>query len=430
MGALRCGSPPVAVLPRDTLQELVTRCGVVQSIPPIASTATCAEARSALAQHVQTVEMARRSGNDDRGALANMRAAMEMTETICAREVGGGPDTDSASPVPAASPISPTATCTEARSALAQHALVARTERSRAALDNLAAAMATTETICDRETRPPIDVFLPQPAPGPDTDFASPDDVQPQGRRPRARQPAAGQPAQACAAENPANRALAGRAIAPGSPVALLIGHPADGAPAGADANDAMPLQGSMKPVRVREDSMRCRVHIGSIAALLAFGSAAIAASVEDVRDCGHRTTVDRQNEACTRVIEDGAESAANRGTAHNNRGNTYLDRGDFDRALADFNAAIRLMPNDRLPYNNRGLVYYHKGDFKRAIADFSAAIKLDPTLIDAYIGRGLTHERLGRSADAIADYRRALLLDPTNRDGASGLKRLGAAAY
>ena len=175
---------------------------------------------------------------------------------------------------------------------------------------------------------------------------------------------------------------------------------------------------------------MRCRAHIGSIAALLAFGSAALAASVEDLRDCRKHANVDRQNEACTRVIEDVAESAANRGMAYNNRGINYSGRDDFDRAWADFNAAIRLIPNDGRPYNNRGAAYFQKGDFERAIADYSAGIKLDPTLIGAYIGRGLTYERLGRRAEAIADYRRALLLDPTNRDGASALKRLGAAAY
>lgn len=111
MGTRRCGSPapwtdadtarPVPTLPvppRQTPQASLPDTSVPQLVPPVASAATCAEARSTLAQHVQAVEMARRSGNDDRGALANMRAAMAMTETICDRETAAGPEPVVATP--------------------------------------------------------------------------------------------------------------------------------------------------------------------------------------------------------------------------------------------------------------------------------------------------------------------------------------------
>jgi tetratricopeptide (TPR) repeat protein len=35
-------------------------------------------------------------------------------------------------------------------------------------------------------------------------------------------------------------------------------------------------------------------------------------------------------------------------------------------------------------PYYNRGIAYHYKGDFDRAIADFDEALRLDPNLESA----------------------------------------------
>ena len=51
----------------------------------------------------------------------------------------------------------------------------------------------------------------------------------------------------------------------------------------------------------------------------------------------------------------------------------------DYDRAIADYDQAIRLDPKLTLAYNGRGIVYYDKKDYQHAIADHSQAIKLDP---------------------------------------------------
>jgi len=55
--------------------------------------------------------------------------------------------------------------------------------------------------------------------------------------------------------------------------------------------------------------------------------------------------------------------------------------RGDNDRAIADFDAALKLDPKDAVAFNNRGFAYRHKGDADRAIADFGEAIRLNATI-------------------------------------------------
>jgi lipoprotein NlpI len=61
-------------------------------------------------------------------------------------------------------------------------------------------------------------------------------------------------------------------------------------------------------------------------------------------------------------------------------RGVAYDMMGQMDRAIDDFNAAIRPNPDHSDLYIHRGLAWAKKRDFNRAIADFSDAIQRDPS--------------------------------------------------
>ena len=56
----------------------------------------------------------------------------------------------------------------------------------------------------------------------------------------------------------------------------------------------------------------------------------------------------------------------------------THYEREDYDRAIADFDQAIRLDAKNANAFYNRGIAYHEKHDYDRAIADFDQAIKLD----------------------------------------------------
>ena len=98
---------------------------------------------------------------------------------------------------------------------------------------------------------------------------------------------------------------------------------------------------------------------------------------------------------------------------AYANRGAAYKEKGDLDRAIADYDAAIRLDPKLAVAYNNRGFAYDKKGDLDRVIADYDAAIRLDPKYAVAYANRGAAYEEKGDLDRAIADYDAAIRLDP-----------------
>ena len=78
--------------------------------------------------------------------------------------------------------------------------------------------------------------------------------------------------------------------------------------------------------------------------------------------------------EGCTAVIQSRAAGLA----VHQSR-NSLFDKGNIDRAIADFNQAIQLKPKYALAYNNRGVAYRSRGEFDKAIDDFTGAITLSP---------------------------------------------------
>src|SRR5215813_12542794 len=98
---------------------------------------------------------------------------------------------------------------------------------------------------------------------------------------------------------------------------------------------------------------------------------------------------------------------------AFSNRGVAYGKKSEYDRAISDFNEAIRLDPKLAFAFFNRGLAYGHKGDHDRAISDYDEAIRLDPKDAIAFYNRGLAYGRKGDHDRAIADYDEAIRLDP-----------------
>jgi regulator of sirC expression with transglutaminase-like and TPR domain len=101
---------------------------------------------------------------------------------------------------------------------------------------------------------------------------------------------------------------------------------------------------------------------------------------------------------------------------AYNNRGNTYNEKGEHDRAIANHNKAIELNPKEGEGYSNRGVAYNNKGEHDRAIVDHNKAIELNPKGAISYNNRGVAYSSKGEYDRAIADYDKALELDPNDK--------------
>ncbi|HRI65658.1 MAG TPA: tetratricopeptide repeat protein [Polyangium sp.] len=100
-----------------------------------------------------------------------------------------------------------------------------------------------------------------------------------------------------------------------------------------------------------------------------------------------------------------------------NDRGSDHTMAGRFDKALADFNAAIKLAPNEALPFYNRGATKYIEGDVEGAIEDFTAAIERNPEFVQAYVRRGEARHDLEDLDGSLTDFDTALRLSPDEPD-------------
>ncbi len=126
-------------------------------------------------------------------------------------------------------------------------------------------------------------------------------------------------------------------------------------------------------------------------------------------------TSNDESIAACTRAIMSGQLSAADLAITFSNRGNHWQEKGKYDRAIADFNAALRLNPQLAEAYNNRGGAWHSKGEDDRAIVDFNAALRLNPQHVRTYLNRGATRFDQGQFVSAAADFSTLLRLNPSD---------------
>lgn len=137
--------------------------------------------------------------------------------------------------------------------------------------------------------------------------------------------------------------------------------------------------------------------------------------SINDI-DWGELERI-QQIRKSTEIIQSDQETTQNRASAYCDRGIAYGGKKDYDRALADFNEAIRLDPKLAAAYYRRGNIYANKGDYDRAIAEYSKAIQIDPKLVDAYYKRGMVYGTKGDHDRAITDYSEVIRLDPEDAD-------------
>jgi tetratricopeptide (TPR) repeat protein len=95
------------------------------------------------------------------------------------------------------------------------------------------------------------------------------------------------------------------------------------------------------------------------------------------------------------------------------NRGSAYSASGDLDRALQDYNEAIRLDPRNAGAYVNRALALAHKGDVDAAMIDYAKAIALNPRQWQAYFNRAAELRDVGQLREAVDDLTKVMELNP-----------------
>lgn len=160
------------------------------------------------------------------------------------------------------------------------------------------------------------------------------------------------------------------------------------------------------------------------LALLIAAGplaSPALADFDEDKRICSSEDSDQGAKiiDACTRQIESGRWQGRNLAFTYNNRAEGYRVLDELDKAIADYDRAIKLYPQYAKAYVNRAETYRQKKEFNRVIADTTQAIRYDAAFTAAYAIRGLAYEQKGEIAKARADFNKAIAIPAKYNDGA-----------
>ena len=98
-------------------------------------------------------------------------------------------------------------------------------------------------------------------------------------------------------------------------------------------------------------------------------------------------------------------------------RGNAYSYIGEYDKAITDFDQAIRLKPHYAKAYYNRGNAYRDKVDFDEAIKNYTKAIELKSDYAEAYYNRGKLYNEVDEYDKAIEDFSAVIRLEPERVD-------------
>jgi tetratricopeptide (TPR) repeat protein len=150
------------------------------------------------------------------------------------------------------------------------------------------------------------------------------------------------------------------------------------------------------------------------------------AAAADDMSDCRAATKdADAMLAACSRVIEAGKVQDSELSAAHVGRGLALRRKGEFERAIAEYNEATRLAPEPLPPSGNlgRAWVFVDLGQPERAIADWDAAISYYDKIIAnspdsaqwPYAGRAGVYGNKGELDRAIADYGESIRIRPAD---------------
>jgi len=111
---------------------------------------------------------------------------------------------------------------------------------------------------------------------------------------------------------------------------------------------------------------------------------------------------------------------------AYNSRGQQHFNKKEYKEAYEDVTTAINIDPKNSIPYVNRCVInLYGRKDYDHALEDCNAAIRLSDKSSMAYNHRGFAYEMKKNREAAVADYSKALEIDPNNQVARDNLGRL-----
>ena len=116
----------------------------------------------------------------------------------------------------------------------------------------------------------------------------------------------------------------------------------------------------------------------------------------------------ERRISGCSAIIDSPEASAEQKAVAYATRGLALSLKGQFERSIDDYDAAIRIEPNFAVALNNRAWAMHKWGRGAKGLADVEKSLALNPFSEHTWDTRGHIRQSMGQHAAAFTDYDRA----------------------
>jgi tetratricopeptide (TPR) repeat protein len=152
-----------------------------------------------------------------------------------------------------------------------------------------------------------------------------------------------------------------------------------------------------------------CLTRAIALTALFLTTSAAMAEEGEAPDPCRNPATPEQRIPACTAVIDAPGTAPAARADAYFVRALSYWQLSHRERAIADYDEAIKIAPNFAAALNNRADAYLKLGKAAQGVEDIEKALQIAPQHPIYNVTRGQIGQTLGKPESAMRDHLSAM---------------------
>ncbi|CAB1061014.1 hypothetical protein D1BOALGB6SA_5785 [Olavius sp. associated proteobacterium Delta 1] len=109
-------------------------------------------------------------------------------------------------------------------------------------------------------------------------------------------------------------------------------------------------------------------------------------------------------------------------GVAHGSLGRAYQEQGLLKEAIAEYETAVKLLPNHFKAYYNLGVVYDQKGKINKAVDNYKKSILIYSGFANAHYNLANIYHKRGLTDDAIRHYNQVVKLVPDDLEARNNL--------
>jgi tetratricopeptide (TPR) repeat protein len=127
-----------------------------------------------------------------------------------------------------------------------------------------------------------------------------------------------------------------------------------------------------------------------------------------DERLCGGTDNYGRIK-GCTALIDRGGHPTVKLAELYERRALGYSMLGQYGKAIADYDVAIKLIPDFAVALNNRAWAYFRSGKAAIGLPDVERSLQLNPVAGHSLDTRAHIRQTMGDPKGALSDYTKAM---------------------